>query len=81
MRKIFKFLNIKNLKILTILIGLIATLILMGSFQSYGFLRISPPNKFSSSYLVEITRDFEIIIYCWFPYFFVKVLDIFFDKK
>ena len=61
-------LNITNLKILTILIGLISTLILLESLVYSGILKITSDQ-------IRISHDVETIIYCWSPYFFFKVLE------
>jgi len=65
-----KYLNITNLKILTILIGLIATITLLEN--SLQIFRIQESTYDSR---VAIHNDVAKLFFCWCPYFFFKVLE------
>ena len=65
---------IANLKTLTLLIGLISTLIIIGN--GYGDL-IFVTNYYSNSYKISLSDEVLMIFFCWSPYFFYKVFEIY----
>tara|TARA_B100000700_G_scaffold238237_1_gene264659 strand:- start:6362 stop:6634 length:273 start_codon:yes stop_codon:yes gene_type:complete len=69
-----QYLNITNLKILTILIGLIATITLLEN--SLQIFKIFPTSTYSDTRLgVSIHYDVAKLFFCWCPYFFFKALE------
>ena len=68
-----QYLNITNLKILTILIGLIATITLLEN--SLQIFKIFPTSTYSDSRGVSIHYDVAKLFFCWCPYFFFKALE------
>jgi hypothetical protein len=66
-----RYLNTTNLKILTILIGLIATITFLGD-RLY-ILRIYESTG-NTSY-ISVGDEVARLFFCWCPYFFFKVLE------
>ena len=67
-----QYLNITNLKILTILIGLIATITLLENGLQVLWITES---TYGSSSRVAVHYDVAKLFFCWCPYFFFKVLE------
>jgi len=64
-------LNITNLKILTLLVGLLSILVLIQ--DGFQILKIYSFESYESK--IRISRDVENLMYCWCPYFFFKVFE------
>ena len=85
-------LTLNNLKILTLLVGLIGTitLVAMGTDEWLGFGITYKPNEYffnitGENYLEVTFKEiipwqFRTIFFFWTPYFFVKILEMFFKK-
>ena len=87
-----QYLTLNNLKILTLLVGLIGTIVLVatGTDELLQFGITYRPNESwmgtsGDDYLVLyfkqiIPWQLRTIFFFWTPYFFVKILEIFFKK-
>ena len=87
-----QYLTLNNLKILTLLVGLIGTIVLVATgtdeFLEFGI--TYRPNEswmgtYGDDYLVLdfkqiIPWQLRTIFFFWTPYFFVKILETFFKK-